>query len=160
MEFFHEPKIDWMGKKWYFIGISIPVLVAGLISIAVHRGLVYGIDFRGGTVVTVKFAQQPNLDAVRHQLDAQGLHGATVQQVFDPIQGTASHEFIISLDLQSMNGANVLDAGKQAIAKALEALYGAGPAGKVDFNNANAQAIADHLESSDPLHIASKGAEA
>jgi len=34
-----------MGKKWYFIGISIPVLVAGLISIAVHRGLTYGIDF-------------------------------------------------------------------------------------------------------------------
>jgi len=51
MEFFHEPKIDWMGKKWYFIGLSIPLLVAGLVSIAWHRGLVYGIDFRGGTLV-------------------------------------------------------------------------------------------------------------
>src|SRR5205823_6049443 len=29
----------------------------------------------------------------------------------------------------------------------------------IDFNNANAQTIADHLESSDPLHVASKGAE-
>ena len=23
MEFFHEPKIDWMGKKWYFIGLTL-----------------------------------------------------------------------------------------------------------------------------------------
>jgi len=159
MEFFHEPKIDWMGKKWYFIGVSMPLLVAGLISIAIHRWLVYGIDFRSGTVVTVKFAQQPNLDAVRHGLDEQKLRGATVQQVFDPIQGAASHEFIISLDLQNMNAANALDAGKQAISKSLEGLYGTGPAGKIDFNNANAQTIADHLESSDPLHVASKGAE-
>ena len=50
MEFFHEPKIDWMGKKWYFIGLSIPLLLAGMISIGVRRGLNYGIDFRGGTV--------------------------------------------------------------------------------------------------------------
>jgi len=160
MEFFHEPKIDWMGKKWYFIGVSIPLLVAGLISIAIHRGLVYGIDFRGGTVVTVKFAQQPNLDAIRRGLDAQGLRGATVQQVFDPIKGAASHEFIISLDLQSMNQANALDAGKQAISKGLSGLYGTAPADKVDFNNANTQSIAEHLESSDPLHVASKGTDA
>ena len=23
MEFFHEPKIDWMGIKWYFIAMSL-----------------------------------------------------------------------------------------------------------------------------------------
>ncbi len=50
MEFFHEPKVDWMGKKWYFIGLSLTLAVVGLISIAIHRGLVYGIDFRGGTL--------------------------------------------------------------------------------------------------------------
>src|SRR5438105_8282538 len=156
MEFFHEPKIDWMGKKWYFIGISIPVLVAGLISIAVHRGLTYGIDFRGGTVVTVKFAQQPSLDAIRHGLDKQNLRGATVQQV-----GVASnHEFIISLDLRSTAGPNTLDVGKAAILNVLGSLYGAAPEGKIDFNNAGPPAIADRLQAADPLHLAAQGSEA
>lgn len=155
MEFFHEPKIDWMGKKWYFIGLSIPILLAGLISIAVHRGLVYGIDFRGGTLVTVKFAQAPNLDEIRRQLDRENLHGATLQRL-----GKASdNEVIIGLDLQTTAASNALDAGKHAIVASLGALYGAGPAGKEDFNNASPQTVADHLLTADPLHLASKGTD-
>jgi preprotein translocase subunit SecF len=155
MEFFHEPKIDWMGKKWYFIGLSIPLLLAGMISIAVHRGLTYGIDFRGGTQVTVKFTLAPNLDAIRKHLDQGGLHGATLQGY-----GPASeHEVIVGLDLKSLATSNTLDAGKRAIVDSLRALYGAGPAGKVDFNNANPQTIADHLITADPLHLAAKGTE-
>src|SRR5690348_12008929 len=157
MEFFHEPKIDWMGKKWYFIGISIPLLIAGLISMAVHDGLTYGIDFRGGTMVTVRFAQQPNLDAIRHGLDQQNLRGATVQQV----GAAGSHEFIISLDVKSTAAkSNTLDAGKRAILSVLGNLYGSAPAGKIDFNNAEAPAIADRLQATDPLHVASKGSDA
>jgi preprotein translocase subunit SecF len=155
MELFHEPKIDWMGKKWYFIGVSIPLLLAGLISIAVHRGLVYGIDFRGGTLVTVKFAEAPNLDEIRRQLDKDNLHGATLQRY-----GKASDkEIIVGLDLKSTSSANALDAGKQAIVGSLGTLYGKGPAGKEDFNNASPQTVADHLLTADPLHLASKGTD-
>ena len=69
MEFFHEPKIDWMGIKWYFIALSLALAAAGLISMVVKKGLAYGIDFRGGTVVNVKFSRPPNLDALRRELD-------------------------------------------------------------------------------------------
>jgi len=69
MEFFHEPKIDWMGIKWYFIALSLALAAAGLTSMAVKKGLGYGIDFRGGTVVNVKFSKAPNLDAIRSELD-------------------------------------------------------------------------------------------
>src|SRR5438105_4799734 len=119
MEFFHEPHIDWMGKKWYFIGLSIPLLIAGLISMVWHRGLVYGIDFRGGTLVTVKFAADPNLDQMRAQLDKQGYHGATLQQIGAP----ADHEVIIGLDLTSSASGEAIDTGKRAIIEALNALY-------------------------------------
>ena len=155
MEFFHEPKIDWMGKKWYFIGLSIPLLLAGLISIAVRGGLVYGIDFRGGTLVTVKFAQSPNLDAIRRQLDQANLHGATLQ----PFGLASENEVIIGLDLKTTASSNALDAGKRAIVSSLGSLYGAAPAGKVDFNNASPQTVADHLITADPLHLASKGTD-
>lgn len=156
MELFHEPKIDWMGKKWYFIGLSIPLLLAGLISIAVHRGLVYGIDFRGGTEVTVKFAKDPDLDAIRKQLDLQNLRGATLQQV-----GTqADHEVIVGLDLRTTASTDALDAGEKAIVSAFNGLYGPGPAGKIDFNNSSPQALSEKLIAADPLQLAFKGSEA
>jgi preprotein translocase subunit SecF len=153
MEFFHEPKIDWMGQKWYFIALSLALAVAGLVSIAVHRGLVYGIDFRGGTLVYVKFAKAPNLDAIRGMLDRQNLRGATIQQ----FGASEDHEVIIGLDLKTTTSTEALDTGKRAIVAALTGLYGAGPAGKVDFNNASPQTVAEHLVAGDPLRLSSKG---
>ena len=155
MEFFHQPEFDWMGKKWYFIACSLALAVVGLVSIAVHRGLAYGIDFRGGTLVYVKFARQPNIDAVRRELDSEGLRGATVQQ-YDTAD---KHEFIVGLDLRTTAANQALDTGKRDILTALTKLYGTGPEGKADFNNASPQTVADHLIAADPLLLASKGTE-
>jgi preprotein translocase subunit SecF len=129
MELFHQPKFDWMGKKWYFIACSLALAVIGLASIAIHRGLAYGIDFRGGTLVYVKFARQPDIDAVRRELDSEGLRGATVQQY----DSADKHEFIIGLDLSTTAASQALDTGKRDILTALTKLYGAGPEGKADF---------------------------
>jgi preprotein translocase subunit SecF len=153
MEFFHNPQVDWMGKKKYFIVVSVILLVAGITSIIVKHGLQYGIDFRGGTLVYVKFARNPDLDAIRHRLDQENLHRATLVRY----DAESKHEIMIGLDLQTTASQNALDAGKQAIVKALTNLYGQGPAGKIDFNNAGAQTIADHLLVNDPLHLAGKG---
>jgi preprotein translocase subunit SecF len=156
MEFFHEPKIDWMEIKWYFISLSLALALIGIGSMVYHGGLVYGIDFRGGTVVNVKFAQSPNVDSIRHELDAVGLRNATIQQY-----GLASdHALIIGLDLQTTTASNALDTGKQAIIGALTGLYGKGPEGKADFNNASPQTVADHLMADDPLGVEVKGLEA
>ena len=156
MEFFHEPKIDWMGKKWYFIGLSLCLTAAGIVSIAAHRGLRYGIDFRGGTAVNVKFAKDPDLDKIRAELDRQNLRNATIQG----IGAAADHEVLIALDLQTTTSKEALDAGKRAIVSALSGLYGAGPAGKVDFNNTSPQTIAEHLIAADPMGLGSKGMDA
>jgi len=156
MEFFHEPKFDFMGKKWYFISASLTLAVVGIASMIWHRGLKYGIDFRGGTLVYVKFAQQPNVDAVTHQLEQEGLRGFTVVTYDQP----GLHEYIISLDLQTTAATNALDTGKGDIVSALTKLYGNAPEGKTDFNNAGRDTIADHLVTADPLLLASKGGEA
>jgi preprotein translocase subunit SecF len=156
MEFFHEPKFDFMGKKWYFIGASLLLALVGIGSMIWHRGLAYGIDFRGGTQVYVKFAQQPNIDAVRHQLDQEGLHGFTIATYDQP----SLHEYIVSLDLQATASMNALDEGKRDIVSALTKLYANAPEGKTDFNNADRAVIADHLVAADPLLLASKGGDA
>jgi preprotein translocase subunit SecF len=156
MEFFHEPKIDWMGKKWYFIAGSLVLLVAGMLSVAIHRGLEYGIEFRSGTQVTVKFATSPKISAIRHQLGEEKLSGATIQS----IGPAAENQVMIELPLEeNLSGTEALDAGKASIIRALTGLFGKGAAGKVDFNNASPKTVADHLLVADPLGLAAKGAD-
>jgi len=155
MEFFHEPKIDWMEIKWYFIALSLALALIGIISMVAHKGLAYGIDFRGGTLVDVKFSQPPNIDSIRHELDHAGLRNATIQGL-----GRASENaVIIGLDLQTTTSSNALDTGRQAIVAGLSNLYGKGPQGLTDFNNASPQTVADHLTAEDPLGVGVKGLE-
>ena len=81
IEFFKEPNIDWMGKAKYFYGLSGILLFAGLISWWQQGGLRYGIDFKGGTNVDVRFAQTPNIDQIRDALKTQGLGNSEIQAV-------------------------------------------------------------------------------
>jgi preprotein translocase subunit SecF len=159
MELFHEPKIDWMGMKWYFISLSLALIVAGIASMVAHHGLTYGIEFRSGTQVTVKFSKSPSVGAIRRALTAAGVRGASIQS----IGASSQHQVVIELPLignaNAQNG-RALDTGKMDIVKALTTLYGVGPAGKIDFNNAGAHTVADHLLVADPLGLAGKGMEA
>jgi len=155
MEFFHEPKIDWMGKKWYFIGLTLVILAAGLLSVIFKGGLVYGIDFRGGTLVYVKFSKAPDVDALRGQLRKENLGEVTIQR----FGSVTDNEVIIGLDMGEAASLVALDTGKRSIVRALSSLYGATPEGKTDFNNAGSQSVAERLVVADPLRVASKGSE-
>src|ERR1700685_3520953 len=97
IEFFKEPNIDWMGKSKYLYGLSAILLIAGLISWFVNGGLRYGIDFKGGTNVDVRFAQSPNLDKLRSGLTAQGLGNTEMQTVSD-IATPNSNEVLIFVE--------------------------------------------------------------
>ena len=44
-----------------------------------HRGLNYGVDFTGGTVMEVNYPQAANIDSIRKAIDSIGLKDATVQ---------------------------------------------------------------------------------
>ena len=70
MELFRNTNIDFLGKKWYFLAFSLVFSVAGLLSMLFWHGIPLGVDFRGGTLVYVKFAQPPNLDEIRSQWTA------------------------------------------------------------------------------------------
>jgi preprotein translocase subunit SecF len=86
IEFFKDVKFDWMGKRKFFIYISIFVMLAGLVSTAArelsHGGTSafnMGVDFKGGTVVTAKFRQRPTEDQVRGALQGIGINDAVLQ---------------------------------------------------------------------------------
>lgn len=89
-EIFKTINVDWMGKRKIFITLSIFVLLAGLGS-AVGRqfseggtdSFNLGVDFRGGTVVTAKFREKPNVEAVRSALNGVGIGESIIQDSTD-----------------------------------------------------------------------------
>ena len=72
MNFFKQVDLDWMGKAKYFFGLSLALLVVGSASLIAHGGPYYGIDFKGGTVVNVRFASTPPMDQIRNGLAQRG----------------------------------------------------------------------------------------
>jgi preprotein translocase subunit SecF len=103
-----------MAKKWYFLGFSLVVTVAGLLSIFFWHGIPRGVDFTGGTIVDVKFTDSVHEDQVRQVLHNAGVRDERVQGVGP----AANNEFLISLG-QAADEKN-LDAGKVTIFKALD----------------------------------------
>jgi len=151
MNFFKQVDLDWMGKAKYFFGLSGLLLAAGLASIVAHGGLFYGIDFKGGTVVDVRFAGPPPIDTLRAGLAQQGIGNSTIVPVSD-LTTANGNEVLINLE-EKGQGAEALDAGKTAILNALHATLGAGEAGKQDFNAAGSDTIAETLTRKDPLGL-------
>src|SRR3970040_845277 len=111
MEFFRTtPPIAWMGKKWLLIAISVVVSTIGVIGLISRGGPNYGIEFKGGTVVQVKFRETPPLDRVGAALSRQGLGGSTLQR-YGP---EANNEILVGLDVEATSEED-LGAGRQAI---------------------------------------------
>ncbi len=146
MEFFHDVNIDFLGKKWYFLAFSLIFSVAGIFSMLFWHGIPWGVDFRGGTLVTVKFSHTPNLNEVRAAMDRAGLHDPKIQ-AFDQ---ASLNEVLIDLDVRETNR-QALDQGKAKIIQALEVNA---PAGKQDLNNASFLSIKNYLIDKDPMHVA------
>ena len=156
MEFFRNPNIDFLGKKWYFLAFSLVFSVAGLVSMATRwaqtgEPLPLGIDFRGGTLVEVKFTQPPNNGAIEASLGRAGLAHPKIQS-YGP---AANDEVLIDLALQETSE-QALDRGKTLIISALETNA---PAGKTDLNNSSSLNVANYLFQRDPLHLGSDASQ-
>src|SRR3954470_5521463 len=93
MELFRDVNVDWISKKWYFLGFSLVVTVAGLLSIFFWHGIPLNVDFKGGTIVNVKFSQTVHEDDIRSALDKAGVKDERVQGVGP----AANNEFMIAL---------------------------------------------------------------
>jgi preprotein translocase subunit SecF len=145
VEFFRNTNIDFLGKKWYFLAFSLVFSVAGLLSMLFWHHIPWGVDFRGGTLVYVKFSHTPDENAIRAELDHAGLRNFKLQR----LGVAANNEELIDLDVRETSE-QALDQGKLKIIQALETHV---PAGKTDLNNASVLTVKNFLLDKDPLHI-------
>lgn len=155
MEFFHAPNIDWMGKAKYFVALSVTLLLIGLVAWFHQGGLLYGIDFRGGAMVMVRFASAPPIGQIRSALDAAGIKDNEVTTSSDISNPNSKNDVLINVE-QKGQDEDALNASKQQILDALQKDFGAAGDSKPDFNSTatTPSVLAAYLTERDPLALA------
>jgi preprotein translocase subunit SecF len=139
MEIFRNTNFDFLGKKWPFIIASLVLTVAGFVSLGLKGGPRYGIDFRGGVTMDVRFAESPRPDQIRSALSKSISGEITVQS----ISGTANG-VVIGTELKSDRE---LQAARSKMVRALAATFRAPgqDENKLDLNNTGQTALENQL---------------
>jgi preprotein translocase subunit SecF len=133
VEILGDVKVDWLSKKWYFFGFSWLIMAFGLFGWFYHKGLAYGIDFSGGTIIYLKFAEKPDLDLIRRSLRPDSV-GATIIQQYG-----APEENSVQVRMQTVFGSGQsVDTGHKEVQTILRKAFDQRNVGseKLDFNNA------------------------
>lgn len=80
MEFFKIDKtFDFMSKRLPFLGLSSILVVASIILLFT-KGLNFGIDFAGGTIVQVKYETSAPIDKIREVLSSSKYKGSSISE--------------------------------------------------------------------------------
>ena len=136
MEIFKNTNFDFLGKKWPFIIASLVLTLAGIGSLIIKGGPRYGIDFKGGTVTTVRFQNAVSEDQIRAALSAK-IPGEIVVQ-----RDTTTNDVLISTELRDEKA---LDAARELVTSTLKANFGGEGGGKLDLSGAGTASVADRL---------------
>ena len=121
MELFRDANVDWLGKKWYFLGFSLVFSVAGVLSMLFWHGIPKGVDFKGGTQITIPFNSAPDEGRIRSAIEKGGIHDALIHRISN-VTGEQGNDEIILLPQSSATDQNH-DAGLSAVENALVANY-------------------------------------
>jgi len=121
VELFRNATIDWLGKKWYFLGFSLIFSVAGVLSMMFWHKVPLGVDFKGGTQITIPFDAPPNIAHIRAAIDRAGIKDASIQRISN-VTGQQGNDVKILLPLDSATD-TAHDAGREAVENALHTYY-------------------------------------
>ena len=147
MDIVKNPKVDWLGLKWIFISISLILTVIAGVSI-VRGGLNLGVDFTGGTLVYVKFKEEPQLERIREILSEAALQAEEVIRFDDP----SLNEVQIRMAAVESEEAQVVTLESNQIFEALRQEYDQSQVetGSIDLNNISKSRLSTSLQELDP----------
>ncbi|HHE37384.1 MAG TPA: protein translocase subunit SecF [Candidatus Cloacimonetes bacterium] len=87
MRFFRDTKIDFIGRRKIFFGISLAIIIIGLVFLLINKGPKYGIDFSGGVSLELDITpvnengKVIEIQDVRDVLEEEGIEGAEIQDI-------------------------------------------------------------------------------
>jgi preprotein translocase subunit SecF len=118
----HDTNIDFIRWWKWAVGLTAGFLLIGLGSFLIHPTINRSIEFTGGTMMQVQFAQPVDVGALRSALDDAGIRGAEIQQF-----GT-NREFTIRAQEAEQSGAAT--SGAESVSHKIEGVlnqkYGVG----------------------------------
>ncbi len=151
MEIVKEPKINWLDKKWILMGLSLFLVVVSVASINYQGGLDLGIDFTGGTLVHVKFRQEPRLDLIRRSLGEAGLRPEQVTRFDEPSKNQ------VQIRMARIESEETEDLSQESdrVVEALRRSFdkGDGARAALDLNNVSRNVLAARLQELDPQKL-------
>ena len=129
MQILQNINVDWVGKRKLYLVISATLLLVSLASLffvdrggpRLMRGLPLGVDFRGGTLVYVKFNQTPDEERIRQAVQQAGINDARIQRY-----GPASENQVIISVEQASRDEEALTRGREQIVSVLSQNFGTG----------------------------------
>ncbi|KAB7885598.1 protein translocase subunit SecF [Poseidonibacter ostreae] len=84
MEIFKSGKVyNFMGKRLPFLGLSSLLVIASIVLL-LTKGVNFGIDFAGGTIVQVKYEQKAPIDDIRDTLKKTNYAKASITEFGSP----------------------------------------------------------------------------
>ena len=93
------PQIDFMGKKklaFIFSALFLILALGGFLT----KGLKYGIDFKGGTLVQIQFEQEPELKKVRELFQGK----LDTEVIISKFGEEANNEVLVTLSQDAIKG--------------------------------------------------------
>lgn len=108
--------IDFLARRKIAAALSTLVMLAGLVGWFVLGGLNYGIDFRGGTLVQIRFSETHEIGEIRDTLARSGIGTFALQAFGDQ----AENEFLVSVGRADAQSIDEGEGVAQRIAEALK----------------------------------------
>ena len=149
MELFRQTNIDFLRWKWWAIGASWALILVGLLSIFVQKGLKFGIDFAGGTQIALRFRQRPDIDRLRKLLDSGNFGDNGIQRYEAP----EKNEVLIRVQQQKKEGRDIT---AEVLALLRQGLGAAADPARLDLNIQGRDNLAARLLAADPDRVVGK----
>lgn len=142
MEFFRDTKFNFMGARRFWIGISIVLVIGSLLGLFVHRRLNIGIDFAGGTQLTLRFAETPDVEQLRRLLDQAGIKDPQIQRFGEE----ELNEVLIKTPLMEERE----EGSRGMVEEIFDDAFNTEAGGRLDLNKRGADSVASLLLEVDP----------
>jgi preprotein translocase subunit SecF len=140
MRFLHDTHFQFMKYRKFWIAVSTFLNLASIGLILFGPGFKYGVDFAGGTQVTLKFKSEPDQARVRKALEDLKLGAVNIQR-FDEAE---RHELLVRVQNPGEEG----DFSAQMLAALDKEFNPAG--GRIRMNLQGMEALRDALVEADP----------
>src|SRR5687768_9625338 len=122
MQFLRETNIDFMKYRKFWIVVSLALVALGFFMIFAHGRLNVGIDFAGGTQITARFQQRPDIDRLRQIVAAAGVGESQIQRFGDADANEVMIRTPLAPGTEEGSGPRVLAALRQEYGEGFQVL--------------------------------------